>query len=84
MTTPLSFRPVGKACFFGDRGPELTAYLTAEFGELPVTITQDDIPKLEEWYVNQGGELPVRGVLGMLIHQINEFQRIEVGYFDVG
>ena len=83
MAQPLSFRPVGKAKFFGDRGPEFSEYLKQEFGGIPATITVDDIPKLEQWYVANGGELPVRGILGILIHKIKEFEMVEVGHFDV-
>jgi hypothetical protein len=37
MGQPLSFRPVGKAKFFGDRGSELAEFLKQEFGEIPAT-----------------------------------------------
>jgi hypothetical protein len=83
MAQPLSFRPVGKAKFFGDRGPEITEFLKQEFGGIPATITVDDIPRLEKWYVSKGGNLPVRGSLGILIHKIREFEMVQVGYFDV-
>ena len=83
MPQPLSFRPVGKAKFFGDRGPEMAEFLEQKFGAMPATITVKDIPKLEEWYVSNGGALPVKGVLGILIHKIKEFEMVEVGYFDV-
>lgn len=83
MAKPLSFRPVGKAKFFGDRGPGFADFLQQEFGELPVMISVEDIPKLENWYTSNGGDLPVRGVLGMLVQKIREFETVQVGYFDV-
>ncbi len=79
----LTFRPVGKACFFGDSGTELADFLRRQYGEILVTLTVDDIPQLEDWYVSKGESLPVKGPLGMLIHHIKTFKMIEIGYFDV-
>ena len=83
MPKPLSFRPVGKASFFGDRGDELTDFLIGKYGELPVTLSINDIPSLEKRFTEQGGDLPVKGSLGILINQIKKFKVIQVGYFDV-
>ena len=83
MAKPLSFRPIGKTSFFGDRGNELTDFLIEKYGELPVTLSIDDIPSLESWYTGQGGTLPVRGVMGILINQIKKCKVIQVGHFDV-
>ena len=83
MAQPLSFRPVGKAKFFGDRGPEIAEFLEQEFGQIPATVSVDDIPKLEKWYTSNGGDLPVKGSLGILLLKIKEFRMVQVGYFDV-
>jgi hypothetical protein len=83
MIKRLTFRPVGKASFFGDSGTELAEFLQGQYGEIPVTLSIDDIPQLEDWYVSKGEDLPVKGPLGLLIHQIKTFKRVQVGYFDV-
>jgi hypothetical protein len=83
MAQPLSFRPVGKAKFFGNRGPEFAEFLKQEFGQIPATVSVDDIPKLEKWYTSNGGGLPVKGALGILILNIKKFEMVQVGYFDV-
>ena len=83
MPRPLTFRPIGKASYFGDRGTEFAEFLKHEYGDLPVTLSVEDIPKLESWASSKGGTLPVKGVLGILIHEIRKFKMIQVGYFDV-
>ena len=83
MDKRLTFRPVGKACFFGDSGPELADFLRRQYGEIPVTLRIDDIAALEQWYISKGENLPVKGPLGMLIHHIKTFKMVQVGYFDV-
>jgi len=79
----LTFRPVGKACFFGDSGPDLADFLLRQYGEIPATLTVEDIPVLEQWFVGRGEKLPVKGPLALLIHHIKTFKMVQVGYFDV-
>ena len=81
---PLTMRPIGRACFCGaDRVPGLEGFLMQEFGEIPATIKAEDIPRLEKWYLSKGNSLPVKGPLAILIHQIEKFKMVQVGYFDV-
>ena len=73
------FRPIGidKACFFAsDREPGLAEFLTQEFGQIPVTIKSEGITRLEKWYVRNGNSLPVKGPLGILIHQMKKFSGV--------
>jgi len=81
MPRPLTFRPIGKASYFGDRGTEFAEFLKHEYGDLPVTLSVEDIPKLESWVSSKGGTF--KGTLGILIHEIRKFKMIQVGYFDV-
>ena len=64
MAKPLTFRPIGKASFFGgDREPGFAEFLMQELCEIPATIKPEDIPRLEKWYVSKGNSLPVKGIL---------------------
>ena len=78
MPNPLSFRPVGgKAQYFGAKGTTFAEFLRHEYGDLPVTLSVKDIPKLETW--RKGRE----GSMGILISVIRRYEEVEVGYFDV-
>ncbi len=76
-TKPLSFRSFGKAQYFGSMGTEFANFLQSEFGDLPVILTTEDIPKIEVWRAYREREV------GTIISAIQQHETVQVGRFEV-